>query len=95
MKVILPLLMLSALLVPAGAREAVVYRQPVRGVVVESDMGAQVQQELARRRYYRGPIDGQVGPQTRAAIRVYQVDKGLPVTGRIDGALLKSLRLIR
>ena len=81
---------------------AVVYSRPV---VVEREtrvvsaaaparVETDVQRELARRGYYGGVIDGDIGPQTRAAIRAYQVDKGLPVTGRIDGNLLRSLRLL-
>jgi peptidoglycan hydrolase-like protein with peptidoglycan-binding domain len=53
----------------------------------------EVQRELAERGYYGGPIDGAIGPQSRAAIRAFQVDKGLPVTGRVDGRLLDSLGL--
>jgi hypothetical protein len=54
---------------------------------------ASVQRELARRGYYRGPIDGDIGPGSRAAIRSYQYRHGLPVTGRIDRRLLRSLGL--
>jgi hypothetical protein len=52
-----------------------------------------VQVALAKRGYYHGPIDGDIGPGSRAAIRAYQVDRGLPVTGRIDQNLLRALRL--
>lgn len=76
----------------------VIYSQP-RPVYVERDrdrgsVELDVQSQLARKGYYGGVIDGDVGPQTRAAIRAYQVDRGLPVTGRIDGNLLRSLKLI-
>jgi hypothetical protein len=54
---------------------------------------AQVQQELAREGYYRGPIDGLVGPGTRSAISAYQQDNGLRVTGTINGHLLDALDL--
>jgi peptidoglycan hydrolase-like protein with peptidoglycan-binding domain len=50
-----------------------------------------VQRELRRRGYYHGPIDGDVGPGTRAAIRAYQNDRGFAVTGRIDRSLLRAL----
>ena len=50
-----------------------------------------IQQELARDGYYRGPIDGIVGPGTRAAIAAYQRDNGLRVTGAINRGLLDSL----
>lgn len=57
------------------------------------DLSVDVQRELRRRGYYRGPIDGDVGPGTRTAIRDYQYSRGLPVTGRIDRNLLHSLGL--
>ena len=42
---------------------------------------------------YRGEIDGDIGPGTRAAIRRYQYERRLEVTGRIDRSLLRSLGL--
>jgi len=54
---------------------------------------AQVQQELARDRYYQGPIDGILGPATQAAIAAYQRDNGLRVTGTINSHLLDALDL--
>lgn len=62
--------------------------------VAPSSVEVSVQRALAKRGYYGGPIDGDIGPGSRAAIRAYQVDRALPVTGRIDGPLLKSLRLL-
>ena len=56
-------------------------------------VSVQVQQELARQGYYRGPIDGIVGPGTQAAISAYQRDNGLRVTGTINGKLLDALDL--
>lgn len=55
------------------------------------DLTVDVQRELRRRGYYRGAIDGDAGPGTRAAIRAYQDDRGLAVTGRIDRSLLRAL----
>lgn len=57
------------------------------------ELAVDVQRALARRGYYRGEIDGDVGPGTRAAIRSYQYNRGMTVTGRIDNALLRSLGL--
>ena len=50
-----------------------------------------VQRALKRRGYYSGSIDGDIGPGSRSAIRSFQSDRGLAVTGRIDSALLRSL----
>jgi hypothetical protein len=52
-----------------------------------------VQDSLARRGYYGGPVDGVVGPGTRSAIREFQRDNGLPVTGRIDSQLVQALQI--
>ena len=52
-----------------------------------------VQAALSSRGYYRGPIDGDIGPGSRAAIRAYQRDHRLPMSGRIDDPLLRALRL--
>ena len=57
------------------------------------ELTVDVQRALARRGYYRGGIDGDIGPGTRAAIRSYQYQRGLEVTGRIDNTLLRSLGL--
>ena len=54
-------------------------------------LAADVQRALKRRGYYRGSIDGDIGPGSRAAIRQYQANHRLPVTGRIDRSLLRSL----
>jgi His-Xaa-Ser repeat protein HxsA len=56
-----------------------------------SSSALDVQDALARRGYYDGQIDGVIGPQSRNAIRRYQYDYGLPVTGIIDYPLLRSL----
>ena len=53
----------------------------------------QVQENLRRLGYYKGSVDGLNGPSTRAAIRSYQVDRGLPVTGYLDKELLQDLGL--
>lgn len=51
-----------------------------------------LQQELRLRGYYLGPIDGLDGPRTRSAIRQYQEDAGLKVTGAIDSGLVADLQ---
>ena len=52
-----------------------------------------VQACLADMKYFHGPIDGDLGPRTSAGICRYQIDKGLPVTGRINPSLLHSMGL--
>jgi peptidoglycan hydrolase-like protein with peptidoglycan-binding domain len=52
-----------------------------------------VQRRLARAGYYRGPIDGIMGPGTRFAIRAYERDHGLRVDGVISGQLMRNMGL--
>ena len=68
-------------------------RPVVVGREVGGDLSVDVQRALARRGYYRGVIDGDLGPRSRAAIREWQMDCHLPVTGQIDAATLRSLAL--
>lgn len=55
---------------------------------------ANVQTELYNDGYYDGPIDGILGPDTRAAIADYQADYGLTVTATIDEPTVESLGLV-
>jgi Putative peptidoglycan binding domain len=65
----------------------------VRAYDTSDSLGAEVQEALAERGYYHDSIDGDVGPNTRAAIAAYQRDHGLAVTGTINAPLLDSLDL--
>lgn len=50
-----------------------------------------VQSRLTNLGYYRGPIDGKLDESTKAAIRQFQSDQGLVVSGELDAATLESL----
>jgi peptidoglycan hydrolase-like protein with peptidoglycan-binding domain len=52
-----------------------------------------VQERLARAGYYRGSIDGVIGPRTRYAIQAYERSHGLPADGIIDNRLLRTMGL--
>jgi len=41
----------------------------------------QIQQALQTAGYYRGTLDGKIGPQTRTAVQAFQRDNGLGVDG--------------
>ena len=43
-----------------------------------------LQGRLREKGCYHSKVDGNLGPQTRAAIRQYQESENLPVTGRVD-----------
>jgi peptidoglycan hydrolase-like protein with peptidoglycan-binding domain/sporulation protein YlmC with PRC-barrel domain len=55
-----------------------------------SDVAA-AQQRLKDRGYYGGPVDGVIGPNTEAALRAYQRDQRLAVTGKLDSQTLRAL----
>jgi len=44
----------------------------------------QVQKSLTDKGYDAGPVDGVLGPRTRAGLRQYQSSENLTVTGRLD-----------
>jgi len=50
-----------------------------------------VQSQLENDGYYSGPVDGVLGPNTRAAIASFQADHGLAITSAIDEPTLDSL----
>lgn len=53
---------------------------------------ASIQTDLRRMGYYRGRSDGLAGPQTATAIRHYQRDNRLRVTGRPSDGLYRHVR---
>ena len=54
---------------------------------------ADVQAVLQHMGYYRGEVDGLVGPLTREALAAYQADQGLTPTAAIDQPTLDSLNM--
>ena len=81
-----------------GASAALYYSgyHPYRAYRADSSgrsVVVQVQQELARAGYYRGAIDGVLGNGTRSAIRAYERANRLPVDGRLDTELLRTMGL--
>jgi hypothetical protein len=67
-------------------------QQPTE-TVYDSSRVTQVQSALSREGYYSGAIDGRLNANTRAALRNYQRDRHLAVTGNIDRGILEGLRL--
>jgi peptidoglycan hydrolase-like protein with peptidoglycan-binding domain len=49
------------------------------------------QQELQEHGYYKGPVDGVLGPQTKQALQRFQRDNNLRVTASLDRATLDKL----
>jgi localization factor PodJL len=50
-----------------------------------------VQTVLAQRGLYSGPINGEMGPRTRDAVKAFQTRSGLPATGELDPKVMETL----
>jgi hypothetical protein len=51
----------------------------------------EVQQALAQAGHDPGPVDGQMGPSTKRALKDYQQAKGIEATGELDQATTSAL----
>jgi len=67
------------------------YYTPTYGY--NGSMVAAVQRRLGQLGYYRGLVDGVIGPQTRGAIAAFESRNGLAVDGTISRPLLNTLGL--
>lgn len=86
---------------PAAAYPAA-YPASYSGTVTPSARGATspvdpatvraIQAELQRAGYDVGGVDGRLGPRTKAAIRQYEQQNGLPVDGSPSRSLLDHMR---
>lgn len=56
-----------------------------------NNLAKSVQTKLVQQGYYRGQVDGVIGSGTMEAVRRFQADHRLKVTGKIDPKLLKAL----
>jgi peptidoglycan hydrolase-like protein with peptidoglycan-binding domain len=52
----------------------------------------ELQQRLSAMGYKPGPVDGVSGPRTASALRKFQHDHHLPVTGTLDPQTVAALR---
>jgi peptidoglycan hydrolase-like protein with peptidoglycan-binding domain len=52
------------------------------------------QKKLAQLGFYKGTPDGQIGSQTGAAIRRYQIAENLKVTGELNRQTLERLGIV-
>ncbi len=57
------------------------------------NMAFEAQQAMAQLDYYRGPVDGLVGPAYEEAVRKYQAMNGLPVTGVVTRPVLDHMQM--
>ena len=72
---------------PVGARDT----GSGPGQRTDREVTLQAQRQLKALGFNPGSIDGNIGPQTQAALREYQRSYRLPQTGMLDDATLRSL----
>jgi photosystem II stability/assembly factor-like uncharacterized protein len=77
----------------AGKKTIPAAAPPKAAAQPPSEATRKVQESLNAAGYSVGVPDGRAGKQTIAALRKYQTDRHLPVTGKIDDITLKSLGL--
>lgn len=63
----------------------------VGAVKNDEDVNVRAQKRLKALGYDIGPVDGAVGPKTKAALGDYQEKNGLEVTRTLDSATVKAL----
>lgn len=63
------------------------------GDVAEANLVLQAQKAMAALKFYKGPVDGLVGPAHEQAVRTYQAMHGLPVTGIVTRPLLDHMQM--
>lgn len=76
-----------------GSRRAVASRAPAKTPKRGDDTVRRAQEALNAAGYNIGVPDGAAGTRTTAAIRGFQADKGIPISGKLDDATLSALGL--
>ena len=67
-------------------------KKPEMGKMTTSRVdNKEVQEALKAKGNDPGPIDGRMGPQTRAALKAFQESNGLKATGRLDSQTAEKL----
>jgi peptidoglycan hydrolase-like protein with peptidoglycan-binding domain len=59
------------------------------------DLVSEMQERLRQLGYYGGPVNGDFGPYTQAALVQFQLSVPIPASGQLDDATLAALSLER
>jgi peptidoglycan hydrolase-like protein with peptidoglycan-binding domain len=87
---IVSVLWLCPIMVEAGTTGE---QRPEQPQLITKDNVKLVQERLKAEGVYAGPTDGELNPQTEAALRVYQQKQGIAVSGAVDEETLKQLQI--
>jgi peptidoglycan hydrolase-like protein with peptidoglycan-binding domain len=80
-------------MVKAGTAGTTGEQRPEQKQLMSKDTLKRLQERLETEGVYAGPVDGELNAQTEAALRQYQQQHGLPVSGTVDEATLQQLQL--
>jgi hypothetical protein len=69
-------------------------RAVTKGLSPQAERIRLVQQRLKEWKQDPGPVDGEIGKKTIAALKAFQTEKGLPTNGVMDSATLDELRVV-
>jgi peptidoglycan hydrolase-like protein with peptidoglycan-binding domain len=92
------LMLVSAPLITAGvfaADEPVSPPTEQTSPEPSADINRRVQEKLRERGFYAGPINGDIGPNTQAALAQFQLSIPLPASGQMDDQTLAALGIER
>jgi peptidoglycan hydrolase-like protein with peptidoglycan-binding domain len=92
------LMLVSAPLITAGvfaADEPVSPPTEQTSPEPSADINRRVQEKLRERGFYAGPINGDIGPNTQAALAQFQLSIPLPASGQLDDQTLAALGIER
>ena len=74
-----------------GAKRAATTARRASAPKTDDETILEVQQALLNAGYHLGEPDGKTGPATVAAVKKFQTDRHLPVTGKLDSITLAAL----
>lgn len=93
-------LLLTTLLIPAAALAQQQEQQQPQAQEPQAQLPAadpyaernkRVQEVLRQRGFYNGPVNGDIGPNTQAAIAQFQLSMPMPASGMLDETTLAAL----
>jgi peptidoglycan hydrolase-like protein with peptidoglycan-binding domain len=90
---IVSVLWMYPMMIAAGTAGTPGEPPPEQQQLITKDNVKLIQERLTAEGVYAGPVDGEVNTQTEAALRVYQQNQGLPVSGAADEATLRELQI--
>jgi peptidoglycan hydrolase-like protein with peptidoglycan-binding domain len=90
---IVSVLWLCPILGEAGTAGTTGEQRPEQPQLLTQDTIKLLQERLTTEKVYAGPVDGVMNDQTEAALREYQQQHGLGVSGAADEETLKQLQI--